>query len=411
MLQTLVCAVLATATPAYATVPQAAPAETRQAARITATARLDAVIDRAIAEKRIVGTVVIVMQDGAVVYQRAAGFADRDARTPMRSDTIFRLASISKPVVSAALMRLVEEGRLSLDDPVTRWLPDFQPHMPDGTTPVITLRQLLTHSSGLSYRFIEPAGSAYDRLNVSDGLDQPGLGLAENLERLEQAPLVYAPGTSWRYSLGIDVLGGVIAKASGKSLPETVAETVTKPLGMIDTGFSVTDLERLAIPYADGTPQPEEITDGMAVPLGDGVVRFAPGRALDPSSYPSGGGGMVGTAGDIVRFLEAVRTGGGPILAPSTVADMMTDHIGPSAQTQGPGWGFGYGWAVLDDPEVGHTPQAKGTIQWGGAYGHSWFVDPVHRLTVVALTNTTFEGMSGAFPGEVRDAVYGGAVD
>lgn len=396
MLKSLLGAVLAAAV----LVPQAV-AQTAEAARI------DAVIDRAIAEDRIVGAVVLVMRDGVLVYHRAAGLADREADTPMREDAVFRLASLTKPIVSATLMRLVEDGKVSLDDPVTRWLPDFQPRLPDGTTPVITLRQLLTHSSGLSYRFNEAIGGPYDLLNVSDGLDQPGLSLADNLQRLKQAPLTYAPGTSWRYSLSMDVLGGVIAKASGKSLPEIVRESVTQPLGMTDTDFAVFDQARLATPYVDGAPRPLAMGDETVAALGEGLVRFAPNRAFDTASYPSGGAGMVGTASDIVRFLEAIRTGGAPILQPTTVTAMMIDHVGSQAQAQGPGWGFGYGWAVLDDPAAADTPQAKGTIQWGGAYGHSWFVDPASGLTVVALTNTTFEGMSGAFPTEIRDAVYG----
>ena len=386
-----------------ATIGMTAPLSADQALA----ARMDAVIDQAIAERRIVGTVVIVMRDGRPVYRRAAGLADREAGTPMREDTIFRLASISKPLVSAVLICLVEQKRLTLDDPVTRWLPDFRPRMTDGTTPIMTLRHLLTHTSGLSYRFIEPAGSAYDRLDVSDGLDQPGLGLDENLTRVAKAPLVYRPGASWRYSLGIDVLGGVIAKAAGKPLPMVVRELVTEPLGLSDTGFVVTDRARLAKPYADGKPHPLPIIDGAVVPMDNGAVRFAPSRIFDPASYPSGGAGMVGTAGDIARFLEAIRAGGKPILRRATVNDMLMDHVGQKAETQGPGWGFGYGWAVLDDPIAAKTPQGKGTIQWGGAYGHSWFVDPAARLTVVAMTNTAFEGVSGAFPSEIRDGVYG----
>lgn len=115
---------------------------------------------------------------------------------------------------------------------------------------------------------------------------------------------------------------------------------------------------------------------------------------------------MIGTASDVLRFLETIRTDGGVILSHSTVAEMVKDQVGMQAQTQGPGWGFGYGWAVLDDPELAHSPQSKGTMQWGGAYGHSWFIDPVKKLTVVALTNTAFEGMSGAFPTDIRNAVY-----
>lgn len=371
------------------------------------TLRLDRVVEQAIAEKRIVGTVVLVERDGQVIYRRAAGFADREAAIPMREDTIFRLASLSKPIVSATFMRLVEENRVSLDDPVTKWLPDFRPGLPGGETPVITLRQLLTHTSGLSYGFLESGGSAYHRLSVSDGLDQPGLSLEENLRRLRQAPLAFRPGEGWRYSLGIDVLGAVIEKATGQSLQEAVEAAVTGPLKMRDTGFAVADTSRLATPYADGQPAPVRMTDGLFVPLGEGGARFAPSRALDPASYPSGGAGMVGAAGDIARFLEAIRTGGGGVLSPDTVAAMMRDHVGPQAQTQGPGWGFGYGWAVLDEPAGAGTPQSAGTIQWGGAYGHSWFVDPARKLTVIALTNTAFEGMSGVFPVAIRDAVYG----
>jgi CubicO group peptidase (beta-lactamase class C family) len=116
---------------------------------------------------------------------------------------------------------------------------------------------------------------------------------------------------------------------------------------------------------------------------------------------------MAGTAGDFLRFLEAIRTGGAPILERETVDTMATDQVGPQAETQGPGWGFGYGWGVLVDPAATGTPQASGTLQWIGAYGASWFIDRVNGLSVVALTNTAFEGMSGAFPADVRNAVYG----
>ena len=116
---------------------------------------------------------------------------------------------------------------------------------------------------------------------------------------------------------------------------------------------------------------------------------------------------MVGTAHDVLRFLEAIRGGGAPILELATVARMTADQVGPQAETSGPGWGFGYGWAVLADPAAAATPQSKGTFRWGGVYGHSWFVDPARALTVVALTNTAIEGMAGAFVTEVRDAVYG----
>lgn len=370
--------------------------------------RLDAAIDKAVAERRIVGTVVLVARDGALVYRRAAGLSDREAGVPMREDTIFRLASVSKPLVSAAVMTLVEEGRLRLDEPVTGFLPDFRPQLADGRAPAITIGHLLSHAAGLSYGFFEPGDSRYKMLAVSDGLDiVPGLTLDANLRRLSRTTLAFPPGSNWRYSLSIDVLGAVIEKVTGQTLAQAVAERVTAPLGLKDTGFAVTDPARLGAAYADGRPAPSRMTDNELVPFAGNAVRFAPGRALDPTAYPSGGAGMVGTAGDVLRFLEAIRTGGGPILKPETVEMMMADQVGAQAQTQGPGWGFGFGWAVLDDPAPTKTPQAAGTIQWGGAYGHSWFVDPASRLTVVALTNTAFEGMSGAYTIEIRDAVYG----
>lgn len=370
--------------------------------------RLDAAIDKAVAERRIVGTVVLVARDGALVYRRAAGLSDREAGVPMREDTIFRLASVSKPLVSAAVMTLVEEGRLRLDEPVTGFLPDFRPQLADGRAPAITIGHLLSHAAGLSYGFFEPEDSRYKTLAVSDGLDiVPGLTLDANLRRLSRTTLAFPPGSNWRYSLSIDVLGAVIEKVTGQTLAQAVAERVTGPLGLKDTGFAVTDPARLGAAYADGRPTPTRMTDNELVPFAGNAVRFAPGRALDPTAYPSGGAGMVGTAGDVLRFLEAIRTGGGPILKPETVEMMMADQVGAQAQTQGPGWGFGFGWAVLDDPAPTKTPQAAGTIQWGGAYGHSWFVDPASRLTVVALTNTAFEGMSGAYTIEIRDAVYG----
>lgn len=369
-------------------------------------ARLNAAIDRAINEKRIVGTVVLVSRNGEIVYHRAAGQADREAGTPIREDSIFLLASVTKPFVTAAAMRLVEEGRLDLDAPVKRWLPDFRPALPDGSTPEITIRQLLTHSSGLGYGFLEPEDGPYHRLNVSDGLDQPGLSLEENLSRLVSAPLNFEPGSGWRYSLGIDVLGGVPEKIEGRSLSGIVQEKVTGPLGLKDTDFSVRDAARLVKHYADGDPAPVPMTDGIAVPLYGLAATFAPSRILDPASYPSGGAGMAGTAGDLLRFLEAVRSGGVPILKAETVETMVVDQVGPQAETQGPGWGFGYGWAVLVDPRPTGTPQAAGTLQWGGAYGHSWFIDRENGLTAVALTNTAFEGMAGAFVTDIRNAVY-----
>ncbi len=371
------------------------------------TARVDEVLDRALAEQRLVGAVVLVSRDGELVYGRAAGLRDREAAQPMTEDTIFLLASVSKPIVSAALMDLVEEGRIDLDDPVTRWLPDFRPSLPDGRTPVIRIRHLLTHTAGLDYGFFQAPDGPYRSAGISDGMADPQVSLDENLKRLAGVPLSFEPGTGWNYSLATDVLGAVLERETGQPLPKVVADHITGPLGMRDTGFTVTDPLRLAAAYADGQSAPVRMRGETAVTFGSGEVVFLPERIFHPEAYPSGGAGMVGTAGDILRFLEAIRQDGAPVLEPETVAAMTRDHVGPQAQTQGPGWGFGLASAVLVDEGLAEGPQNSGTLQWGGAYGHNWFVDREARLTVVALTNTTFEGMAGAFTRELRDAVYG----
>ena len=369
--------------------------------------RLDTVVDRALAEKRIVGAVVIVMRDGAVLYHRAAGYLDREARTPMPEDGIFRMASSSKAITSAVAMALIEQGRLGLEDPVTKWLPDFDPMTPDGGKPAITIRELLTHTSGLSYPFWEASDGPYHRARVSSGLDQPGLGMEEELRRIKAAGLSFVPGTEWRYSLSIDVLGAVIEKADHRSLPDAVRELIAGPLGMRDTGFEVTDARRLAVPYFNAKPRPMRMAAVQDVHFSDvTVLRFAPGRIFNPASFPSGGGGMVGTAGDFARFLEAMRTGGASVLKPATVKSMMANQIGDLPTISGPGWGFGFGAAVVTDPAAAATPLPAGSWSWSGAYGNSWFIDPVGHFTVVAFTDTSPEGDSGPFAMDIRDAIY-----
>ena len=378
--------------------------------------RIDAAIDRAIAEQRLVGAVVLVSHGGRLVHRRAAGLADREAGRPMHEDALFRLASVSKPIVSTAAMVLVNQGRISLDDPVTRWLPSFRPRLPEdagGGEAVITLRQLLTHTAGLGYRFFESSDDGpYARAGVSDGMDRDdGLTLAGNLQRLAGVPLLYPPGTGWLYSLAIDVIGAVVEAASGLPLPEAVRTLVTAPLQMHDTGFVAApgDL-RLATPYVNspGATPPQRM-DGpvVATPFEGAVgIRFDPARAFDASAWPSGGAGMVGSAGDFLRLLETLRTGGAPLLRAATVDAMGRNHTGDRGPAEAPGWGFGLGFSVLHDPQPTQTPESPGTWRWGGAYGHAWFVDRARGLSVVAFTNTLYEGMSGRFVTDLRDAVY-----
>ncbi len=366
---------------------------------------IDAVLDAAIAEKRIVGALVLVSRAGRLVYARAAGFADREARTPVAPDTIFRWASLTKPVVATATLVLVERGLISLDDPVTRFLPDFRPRLPSGETPVITVRHLMSHTAGLTYRLLEPDDGPYHRANVSDGLDQPGLTIEENLRRIASAPLSRVPGSGWEYSLGTDVLGAFVARAAQMSLPALVKETVTGPLGMTDSDFTVVDRARLAAAYGNETPDPARMGEHHLVSSDLGKISFAPDRMFDPKSYASGGAGMSGTGADFMRLLEALRPGGGALLTARSI-DLVSTIKPGDFETYTPGWKWPLAWSVLEDPAKTQTPQSPGTWRWGGVYGCSWFVDPAKELSVVVLTNTAVAGMRGPFPDAVRDAVY-----
>jgi CubicO group peptidase (beta-lactamase class C family) len=375
--------------------------------------RLDAVIDAALAENRLVGAVLLVLRNGVPCYSRNAGLADRETARPMQMDVIFRLASLTKPIVTTAVMCLVEQGKLRLDDPIDHYLPMFRPHLPDGTAPRITLHHLLTHTAGLSYGFLQPADGPYLAAGISDGLDQPGRSFADNLRRIGDVPLSYVPGSKWGYSVALDVLGAALEQATGETLPALVRRLVTAPLGMVDTDFISRDADRLAAAYGDGNDEskgrPVRLVASAVVPFaGASGIRLAPDRFMDAASFPSAGGGMLGTALDFAKLLEAIRLGGGPILRTDTVARMMQPQIGDlRVDMRDPGWSFGYGWAVLKDPVLAATPFRAGTLQWGGVYGHSWFVDPVSELTVIGLTNTAVAGMTGAFPLAVRNAIYG----
>lgn len=367
---------------------------------------IDAAINAALDDKRLVGTVVLIARDGELVYRRAAGMADRENNMAMREDAIFRLASITKPIVAVAAMRLVEAGRIGLDDPITKWLPDFRPRLPDGTEAIIRIRHLLTHTSGLGYAFAEEDSGPYHRAGVSDGLGEPGRSLADNLQRLASAPLLFPPGERWQYSLAMDVIGGIIEKETGGNLDKAVAELVMKPLGLSDTSFSVRDRSRLAAAYMNAESEPQRMGDEALMPILDGTIRFAPDRIFDPDSYQSGGAGMAGTASDVLAILETVRKGGAPLLSADTVKTMMADQAGGHMRSQQPGFGFGFGWSVVIDPVTAQAPFSAGTIKWGGVYGHSWFVDPQKKLTVVALTNTALEGMWGQFTIDLAEAIY-----
>ena len=363
---------------------------------------LDRAIDSALTEKRIIGCAVLLAEAGRVVHARHAGMADREANRPMQPGAWFRYASVSKPFTTVAALRLMDQGRLSPEDPVTRWLPDFTPRLPDGTQPLITVDQLMSHLAGLDYGFNQPEDGPYARAGVSDGIGDSGIPLAENLRRIASVPLDRLPGTRWRYSVATDVLGAVIEAATDMPLQEAMARLVTGPLG-IEAAFSAPDPARLAANYADGRPEPQRMRGPTRVdnPLTPGqTYGYLPARIFDPEAYPSGGGGMAGTAEAALTLLETLREG--DFLSDRIRLEARRNRIGDQRHPmRGPGWGHAWAGAVRTTPERPEGSLPQGCLSWGGIYGHSWIVDPSRGRTLVALTNTAVEGMNGAFAVEI----------
>ncbi len=370
---------------------------------------LDPILDGVVAAGRIAGGTILVAQDGETLYRRAFGHADRDNGALMTDTLPVRFASLTKPLVSAAALALVERGVLALDGPVADWLPDFQPALPDGRRPVIRLRHLLSHTAGLGYRFLQPPDGPYHQADVSDGLETTGLSLDDNLARVASAPLLFEPGAGWCYSVATDVLGAVIAKADGGDLAASVARWVTGPLGMTNTRFGADDPTRLAPAYIDGDMGARRMEEPDSVMFGPSRLIYRPSRAFSQTLFPSGGSGMTGTAPDYLTFLEAIRTGGGAVLSPESCALMTGSATGDiPVFIPGPGWGFGLGFGVLTNPAAAGSPCSPGSWGWFGVFGSHFWVDPVRRTSVVVVTNTAVSGMIGPFADAVRDAVVGG---
>lgn len=359
---------------------------------------VDAVMDGAIAGQRIVGAELIVYRHGRLALRRQAGFFDREAETPMLANAIYRLASVTKPLVAATALAMADKGLLRLDDRVADYLPYFVPKLADGSTAPITIHHLLTHTAGLAYAYPDDPG-------ISTGLGPSSAGFEENFSRVARQELLFAPGTGWFYSVAIDVLGAALAAIHGGSLEAALHTHVTGPLGLRDTGFFVADTARLAKPYADGAP-PTPMTDPQAIDNDKGgQTIFSPSRIFSDTAFQSGGAGAAGTPEDIARFLEALRQGGAGILKPETVALGFANRIG-DVPREDAGQRFGYFGAVVDDPVAANVPSARGTVNWGGVYGHSWLVDSANAITIVSMSNTALEGCTGAYPKDLIRAVY-----
>jgi len=370
--------------------------------------RLSSVWQEFVESGRIVGGMLLVAEQGELRFASARGWADREKQRRVTPRTQFRLASLTKLLTSVAALRLCESGQLSLDEPITRWLVAFRPRLADGAEATITLRHLLSHTAGLSYGFEQPAGNAYERAGVSDGLDHVGFDLQHNLTRLAGVPLLFAPGEAWGYSLATDVVGAMIEQASGVPLPQAIERWVTQPLAMNATGFVARDNQSLAVAYWDAAGEPIRIEGADVLKLDSGEARLSSTRMTDPQAYPSAGAGMIGTAADYLKLLECLREGGAPLLSPASTASLLSNAIGDlPISNRGPGWKFGLGPMLLTDPRLAKHKQGPGTWSWCGLYGCHYWVDPGAGISLVALTNTAVTGAWGVFADALVDALYG----
>jgi len=377
-------------------------------------ARLSDWLRAEVAQKKIPGAVIMVVRGGRVAYLDAIGQRDPAAPAAMKADDIFRIYSMTKPIVSVAAMMLVEEGRLALEAPVSRYIPAFadvkvgvEKTDAQGQKTLelvaprraITVQDLMRHTSGLTYGFFGEGmvKQAYRDNNINA---QGDLTNAEFAERIAKMPLAYQPGSTWDYSNSTDVLGRVIEVITGQSLYQHLKARLLDPLGMKDTTFYVPEADRrarLAEPFPTDRITP-------AAPL------FDPRKV---AAMESGGGGLLSTATDYARFLLMLRNGGQldgrRYISPATLAFMTSDHLGPSVMRTalylpGPGYGFGLGFAVRTSTGEAAFTSAVGEYNWGGAGGTSMWVDPANDLFVVFMMQSPTQRVG--YRSILRNMVY-----
>lgn len=394
------------ALPAGSVAAQAVPAESRPAARPATNrlgfsrerlARIDSALQRAVDRGEIAGAVALVMRNGQPVYETAVGWADREAGRRMKTDAIFRIASQTKALTSVATMILLEEGRISLGDPVGRYIPSFQRttvavRSDTGRASIparraITIRDLLTHTAGISYG----TDSLIAPLYAAKGLG-PAAGygwytadksepICATMERLGTLPFVAQPGERFVYGYATDVLGCVVERVAGVPLDEFIRRRITEPLRMNDTHFFVPSAQgaRLAAVYAS-------VGDSGVVRAPDGA-RGQGHYADGPRQSFAGGAGLVSTARDYARFLQMLLNGGAldgaRVLGPRSVALMTTNQTDTLFNARG--MGFGLGFEVVGRAGADGRMESVGTYGWGGAYGSRYWVDPVERLVLVFM--------------------------
>lgn len=385
---------------------------------------------RYVSERKFPGLSVLIKQSGQEVFFDAAGQRDLTSSAPFERDTVARIYSMTKPVTALALMMLVEEGRFTLDAPVSRFLPEFgdcHALIPgatslDQTTPCAppTLHQLLTHTSGLSYPFNVSLVSK--AMAEQDIVFKPNAGTLDSQCKATAAlPLAFQPGSKWEYSVGIDVIGRVIEVVTGQPLGDVFRGRIFDPLGMAETAFSVPPARqpRFASLY---TPLDGDPMDLSQAANNDATLREVDSGHASPFLNPtlhSGGGGLLGTIDDYMRFAECLRRGGqgpdGPLISPSTAAFMMANHLpgdiaslGPSSFAEQPmdGVGFSLAGAVVLDPARSRVPSSVGDFSWGGMASTFFWIDPVHDFSVVMFTQLT---PSSSYPAraELKALVHG----
>lgn len=350
-------------------------------------AEIERVMQGRVANGEIYGGSVLVSRRGKVVYFVQYGMMDAAAEKPWQADTIARIYSMTKGITTAAALMLVDEGKLALDDPVEKYLPEFADRTvydPAGNRPAkspMTVQQLMLHTSGLVYGNAE--GSPIEKqYAVIDALDYQGT-LQDLIDKLAGLPLAFDPGTDWHYGLSTDVLGAVVERASGQLLDEFLAERIFAPLGMVDTAFQVPPekLDRLAVCY-------ETKDDELIVEDEPATSRF--GR---PATFHSGGGGLVSTAADYWRFLQMIaeggKAGGKQLLEPETVALMTHNQLDDtSGWVADPGSGFGLGFRVTCEPIPDEDRHLLGEYGWGGRASTHYWTHPGEEITVVTLEQT-----------------------
>jgi CubicO group peptidase (beta-lactamase class C family) len=359
--------------------------------------RISATVQKTIDDNRIAGAVTLVVRRGQVAWFKAQGMQDREAAKPMRPDTIFRICSMSKPITSVAVMMLYEEGHFLLDEPVSKYLPEFKnPKVlvkPSAGTPYtipatreITIRDLLRHTSGISYNWNVDLGPLYKDANVGHGMLPYDGTIEDNTDRLAKMPLLFNPGERFEYGLNADVLGRLVEVVSGKTFDEFLRTRIFEPLGMKDTYFFPPDnkLDRLSTAYSYYADK------GLArfpdTPITEGPFIYSAEYPYHgPKKLFSGGAGLNSTAMDYARFCQMLLDGGKlgnvRILSRKSVELMTHDQLGKIAPDQGFGLGFGIDGIKAPLAELG-TP---GEFNWAGFFYTTFSIDPKEQMIVVFM--------------------------